>query len=147
MTTPNVNASTPLPVPVAASPPGRSALVVDDEAMIRRIARVALEGAGFGFAEAGNAAEAVAAVKSANPPFDLILLDLTLPDGAGTSVIPVIRRHSPGTRVLVVSGLGEDAVGSGSDGFLAKPFTKSSLLIAIQLAFATAGPPVPPGRP
>jgi len=130
------NTPTPLPIPLHP-PPGRSVLVVDDESIIRRIAQIALTGAGFAVTEAGDAAAALAAVRSAATPFDLVLLDLTLPDGDGTAVIPAIRQHAPHTRVLVVSGLGQiDPAEVGADGFLAKPFTKSSLLIAVQQALA-----------
>ena len=83
-------------------------------------------------------------IRAAARPFDLILLDRTLPDGEGTALIPLIRRNAPGTRVLVVSGLGEmDASSVGADGYLPKPFTKSSLLIAVQLAL-TGGMSSPP---
>jgi DNA-binding response OmpR family regulator len=144
MTAPNN--PTPLPLSLSAAVQGRSILIVDDEPMIRRVAQLALAGAGHSVAEAGDAAAAVAAVRSAEKPFDIILLDVTLPDGEGTTVIPVIRRHAPATRILVVSGLGDmDASGMGADGFLAKPFTKSSLLVAVQLALAAAtAAPVPP---
>jgi CheY-like chemotaxis protein len=111
----------------------RRILVVDDEPVIRRIADFALSAAGHAVFEAGNAARAIEAVKSASQPFDLVLLDLTLPDGDGTAVIPAIRGHSPGTRVLVVSGLGAmNPSDVGADGYLAKPFTKSALLDAVQ---------------
>jgi two-component system OmpR family response regulator len=121
--------NTPAPPP---APRGRSVLVVDDEPMIRRVVQLALCGEGHAVAEAENAAAAAEAVRAAGPPFDLVLLDLTLPDGDGRALIPLVRRHSPGTRVLVVSGLGEsEASGVGGDGFLAKPFTKSSLLAAV----------------
>src|SRR5262245_11783161 len=131
------------PVTAPTSPtsaPPSTVLVVDDEPVIRKIARMSLAGAGFTVAEAGDAAVAVAAVRSAAKPFDLVLLDLTLPDADGKTVIPEIRSHAPTTRVLVVSGLGEmDPAAFGADGFLAKPFTKSSLLLAVQQALAAAG--------
>lgn len=125
MTAPN----TPAPTPV---PRGRSVLVVDDEPMIRRIVQLSLSGEGYTVAEAGNRAAAAEAVRTAEPPFDLVVLDLTLPDGDGRTLIPVVRGRSPGTRVLVVSGLGEaEASNVGADGFLAKPFTRSLLLAAV----------------
>ena len=144
MTAPNV----PTPLRISFSPPaGRSVLVVDDEPIIRRIAHLALTGAGYVVSEAGDAAAAAAAVRSSAAPFDLVLLDLTLPDGDGATVIPAIRRHAPGTRVLVVSGLGEmNPAEVGADAFLAKPFTKASLLIAVQFTLA-AGPNAPTSPP
>ena len=97
--------------------------------MIRRVAQLALDGAGHAVLEAGDSASAAEMIRAAARPFDLVLLDRTLPDGEGTALIPLIRRNAPGTRILVVSGLGEmDASSVGADGYLAKPFTKSSLL-------------------
>lgn len=118
-------------------PPGRRILVVDDEPVIRRIVDFVLSAAGYAVFEVEDAARAVQAVKSAAQPFDLILLDLTLPDGDGAEVIPAIRQHSSASRVLVISGLGAmDAADFGADGYLAKPFTKSSLLFAVEQALA-----------
>jgi two-component system KDP operon response regulator KdpE len=108
-----------------------SILIVDDEPMIRRVAELSLNGAGCRMAEAADAAGALAAVRAADPPFDLIILDITLPDGDGTAIVPLIRQSAPHTRILVVSGLGE-VHDAGADGFLAKPFTKSSLLSAVR---------------
>jgi len=99
--------------------------------MIRRVAELSLNGTGCRVAEAATAAAAVAAVHAADSPFDLVILDVTLPDGDGTTVVPLIRQSAPRTRILVVSGLGE-VHDAGADGFLAKPFTKSSLLSAVR---------------
>src|SRR6478672_2924166 len=101
----DLNSSTPAP---GQNPSlGRSILIVDDESMIRRVAELSLTGAGYRVSEAGNATTAVETIRAAGEPFDLVLLDLTMPDGDGTTVIPVIRQHAPQTRILVVSGLGQ----------------------------------------
>jgi two-component system, NtrC family, response regulator AtoC len=135
MTAPNTR--TPLPAARSDTPCGQSVLVVDDESMIRRIAQLSLTGAGYTVAEAAGAAAAIGAVRGAKAPFDLILLDFTMPDGDGTAVIPVIRQLAPRSRILVVSGHGEmDASNLGADGYLAKPFTKASLLAAVRRALA-----------
>lgn len=135
MTAPNTR--TPLPPARSDTPRGQSVLVVDDESMIRRIAHLSLTGAGYTVAEAADAAAAIGAVRGAEAPFDLILLDFTMPDGDGTAVIPMIRQHAPRTRILIVSGHGEmDASNLGADGYLGKPFTKASLLAAVRRALA-----------
>lgn len=132
MTAPNM--PTPLHIPFPP-PSGRTVLVVDDEPVIRRIAQISLTASGFIVSEAGDAAAGLAAIRSAGTPFDLVLLDLTLPDGDGSVLIPAIRDHAPGTRILVVSGQGAiNAADVGADGSLAKPFTRASLLIAVQFA-------------
>lgn len=116
-------------------------LIVDDEPVIRHVAHLALSGAGHEVVEAEDTASAGRMIHSTTRPFDLVLLDRTLPDGEGTSLIPLIRRESPVTRILVVSGLGDlDAPSIGADGFLAKPFTRLSLLSAVQLALGHSVP-------
>ena len=133
MTAPN----TRTPLPPACSDPPQSVLVVDDESMIRRVVQLSLTGAGYTVAEAAGAVAAIGAVRVAEVPFDLILLEFTMPDGDGTAVIPMIRQHSPQTRILLVSGHGDmDASNLGADGYLAKPFTKASLLAAVRRTLA-----------
>jgi CheY-like chemotaxis protein len=133
MTTPNP----PTPPLDAELPHVPSVLVVDDESMIRRVAQLSLVSAGYTVGEAANAATAIDAVRAATVPFDLVVLDFTLPDADGTAVIPVIRQHAPHTRVLLMSGHGEmDAASLGADGYLAKPFTKTALISAIEQTLA-----------
>src|SRR6478609_6191551 len=100
-------------LPLNAEPPHRlSVLVVDDESMIRRVAQLSLASAGYTVAEAANAAAAIEAVRVATIPFDVVVLDLTLPDADGTAIIPTIRQHAPRVRILLVSGHGEMAAAS-----------------------------------
>lgn len=125
------NMPTPFPVPLGQVA-GRSLLIVDDEPVIRMIARTALTAAGFAVVEAGDAISAFDAVQKAAKPFDMILLDLTLGGMNGAELIPAFRQGSPTTRILVVSGVGaEEAEGIGADGFLGKPFNRASLLVAV----------------
>jgi DNA-binding response OmpR family regulator len=123
----------PTPFPVFHSQVAdRSLLIVDDEPVIRMIARTSLSAAGFAVVEAWDSASAFDAILKVAKPFDLILLDLTLGATNGAELIPAFRQQSSTTRILVVSGLGsEQAEGIGADGFLGKPFTKASLLIAV----------------
>ncbi|CAN5735543.1 hypothetical protein BH18ACT11_BH18ACT11_11920 [soil metagenome] len=51
-------------------------------------------------------------------PFDVVVLDLALPDGEGTDLVPDIREHHPQTRVAVLSArddIGEVASKAGAD--------------------------------
>jgi len=59
----------------------------------------------------------------AGEPFDLVLLDLSLPDGEGTELIPEIRHHNPQTRVVILSAredVGEVASEAGADAAIPK---------------------------
>src|SRR5438270_4924188 len=97
------------------APAGRSALVIDDEPGVRFLARVVLEADRFAVAEAEDAAAARDHVRAAVRPFDLILLDVSLPDATGADLLPELRRLSPGSRVLVISGMPEDEAGVVAD--------------------------------
>lgn len=111
----------------------RAVLIVDDEPAVRMVARAALAAGGYGTAEAADAEGARAAVRTATRPFDLILLDLTLPDANGADLIPEFRKLAPGTRILLVTGMHADDVADlHADGFLSKPFNRASLVAAVR---------------
>lgn len=123
-------------------PPGGRprVLVVDDEPVVRSVARVMLERAGFAVEEAGGAEEALDRVRSAPAPFAAVLLDYTLPDRAGTDVLPELHRLSPGVRVVLTSGRPEEELPAhGADAYLAKPFTREQLVAAVRALTAPGG--------
>src|SRR5688572_15130345 len=90
-----------LPVPELAAPRslGR-ALVVDDDAQVRRTLREALEGLGFEVAEAGDGSEAL--LRGADD-LRLLVADIVLPDVYGTKVRDQLRRRHPNLRTLYIS--------------------------------------------
>lgn len=68
---------------------------------------------------------------------DLVLLDRTLPDGDGLSLIDLLRQHNPGVPIVVLSALGQmpDRVAGldeGADDYLAKPFALEELFARIR---------------
>ena len=73
-------------------------LVIDDNAMNRKLARDVLEAAGFRTVEAATAAEGIAQAAEHEP--DVILLDLRLPDMPGVEVARRLRGEdgAPGSR-------------------------------------------------
>ncbi|MBA4068189.1 MAG: hypothetical protein C0501_31710 [Isosphaera sp.] len=118
-------------------PAPRTVLIADDEPMVRLVARAALSADGWAVAEAEDASAAADAVRAADPPFDLVLLDLGLAGGGG--FVPRLRSVSPRTRFLVVSGShADDAMHLEADGFLSKPFTRVALLDAARKALGPA---------
>jgi DNA-binding NarL/FixJ family response regulator len=98
-------------------------VLVDDVADVRRLVRTALRFRG-GFdvvAEAENGADAIAAAEQHLP--DLVVLDLGLPDIAGSEVLSSIRASSPRTKVVVFSGTesaDRASVQQRADGFVLK---------------------------
>ncbi|MFP5326779.1 MAG: response regulator, partial [Acidimicrobiia bacterium] len=106
---PKTAASPPPPARVQADGPVRT-LICDDDPVVRRVLRLALDGA-YGFtvvAEAADGREAVAQAELLQP--DLVLIDLTMPVMSGDEAIPLVRQAAPDTTVVVISGLLENAV-------------------------------------
>ncbi|GAB3050077.1 response regulator transcription factor [Stenotrophomonas tumulicola] len=68
---------------------------------------------------------------------DLVLLDRTLPDGDGLTLIPVLRSRNPGVPVIVLSALDQlpdriEGLDEGADDYLAKPFALEELFARIR---------------
>ncbi len=94
------------PVPAAPQPsqarPARLVLA-DDSEDIRLLLRLQLTAQGYDVvAEATSGPEAMALVEQHRP--DVVLLDMAMPGGDGLSAIPGIRRVSPETKVIALSG-------------------------------------------
>ena len=128
-----------LPSPSTVIPPpgiGANAtrvLVVDDEPTVRMVARLMLERDGYAVEEVSDATAAMARVRAVTHPFALVLLDVTLPDRAGTELVPELRSLAPTSRVVLTSGKGEEEFpGHGADGYLPKPFTKEQLVAVVR---------------
>ncbi|HEX7540875.1 MAG TPA: response regulator transcription factor, partial [Anaerolineales bacterium] len=112
-------------------------LIADDHAVVRRGVREILEEAPLGLFvdEAGSAAETLKAVR--NNAYDIVLLDISFPDGSGLDVLRQIRLQCPQTRVLLLSMYPEEqyarrALRLGASGYLTKDSAPNELVIAIQ---------------
>jgi signal transduction histidine kinase/CheY-like chemotaxis protein len=107
-------------------------LVVDDEEIVRDTAREMLKFLGYKVDLAANGKVAVAAV-AANPArYDLVLLDMIMPEMDGTSCFAALRRISPELKIILSSGFTQDAdlerlKGEGLAGFLRKPYDYEEL--------------------
>ncbi len=113
-----------------STPPATRVLVVDDDPDVGFVLRRYLAGQGFDVAIAPDGASARQAMQA--PSFDLVLLDLGLPDGNGLALMTELRMRWAGP-VIIVSGRGESterAVGLelGADDFVTKPFDLRELL-------------------
>jgi len=118
------------------SPRTLSALVVDDEAPIRRFLRSALVAEGFEVVEAATVAEAKES--AAARKFDLAVLDLGLPDGDGITLIEPIRAAGA-PAIVVLSALDDEprkvtALDSGADDFVSKPFGVAEFMARVRAA-------------
>ena len=102
-------------------------LLVDDNGVVRGIAREILADAGYEIADAGSAAEALAWARQ-HEPFDVLVTDLVMPGVDGLDLAVAMKGINPSVRVLYTSGY-VDMGWTGS--FLAKPYTRAELVSAI----------------
>jgi two-component system, cell cycle sensor histidine kinase and response regulator CckA len=114
-----------------AATAGGTILVVDDEAIVRSSLRRALTHFGYRVLEATDGGTALAALQSADPRVDLVILDLVLP-GGGAGIFEVLKAVRPDLKVLVSSGYSPDeenarALADRADGFLPKPYEIAEL--------------------
>lgn len=111
-------------------------LVVDDEHHIRRLIRAALERADYAIVEAENAREATDRLREERP--DITLLDLGLPDRDGLELVPLFKRQSDTTLIVVSARDATEekvaALDLGADDYLTKPFDTDELLARVRVA-------------
>jgi CheY-like chemotaxis protein/nitrogen-specific signal transduction histidine kinase len=126
---PQVVASTPALLD-NGSPSGRAILVVDDDDMVRDVAVAMVRRLGFAPIAASSGYEAIAAVRAATPPVDLVILDLVMGDMDGLSALRAIRKIAPDVKVVVSSGYTTEAstiADERVDAVLEKPYTLNAL--------------------
>ncbi|MBW7893482.1 MAG: response regulator [Opitutaceae bacterium] len=120
-------------------------LVVDDEEDIRDITRLLLENAGHGVMAVGDGASALVAL--GEQAFDLVIIDMLMPEMDGVELINELHRRYPEQKILAMSGGGHAPKESylqiarmcGVQALLAKPFNQGQLVRAVEAALS-AGP-------
>ncbi|MCU7555343.1 ATP-binding protein [Alteromonas sp. ASW11-19] len=122
-------------LPYAVAPFKRRVLVTDDNEINRLVIGELLEGCGLTLSFASSGREAVTATEST--AFDLILMDLHMPDMDGLEAARRIRTRHPHVPIVAVSAaVLEDEVAqafsAGMNGHLAKPVTRERLLATLQ---------------
>jgi len=114
-----------------------SILVVDDESEIREGLEVLLRGEGYGVASAENGESGLA--KLEERPFDLLLLDVSLPDRNGLDMLKEIRRRDPDLSVVLITAYGSidmarAAFKNGAMDYITKPWSNDELLAQVAQA-------------
>ena len=122
-------------------------LLVEDNLRLQQLLADPLRQAGYGLDAVGTMAELLSSV--AVVQYDLIILDLGLPDGDGVAAIRKLRTVGNSTPILVITARGkvEDRVvglDSGADDYLIKPFNHAELLARVRAILRR--PSQPPGR-
>ncbi|MBX3172167.1 MAG: PAS domain-containing protein [Candidatus Eremiobacteraeota bacterium] len=112
-------------------------LVIEDEAGVRKVARLALESKGYSVLEASSGAEAVRLLSHYQGPIHCILSDVVMPGMSGPQAVEAIRSQRPELPVVFMSGYLDESVTSREElaagrGFVQKPFSPLSLAKTIR---------------
>ena len=116
-----------------------SVLIIDDEVGIRESLQTLLELEGYDVETAANGEQGIA--RLGDRSFDLVLLDLALPDRNGIDLLAEIRAHAPQLSVIMITAYGtvENAVKAmqaGAANFVQKPWDNEKLLADVRAAVA-----------
>jgi DNA-binding response OmpR family regulator len=114
-------------------------LLVDDDDVLRGLLRTLLSSHGYSVAEASTCNLAISLLGS--QPFDLVLLDITLPDGSGFSVAEFLREKNIPSKVIVLTGtngldIALKGASLGVQDYISKPFKPQYLLNSIRHALS-----------
>jgi DNA-binding NtrC family response regulator len=113
-------------------------LVIDDETIVRTSCERTLTPEGYEVISASGGQEGIEYLQ--NQSFELVLLDLKMPDIDGIEVLTRIKKEWPDTKVIMITGYSTvdtavQALRYGAYNFIEKPFTPDSLLNAVKEIF------------
>lgn len=116
---------------------GERILLVDDAPEALEVLGRNLASAGYSVAVASSVGQAEARLRE--DPVDLVITDLRLPGPNGLDLVRWVRQHCGDTEVIMITGYATvegavEAVKSGAEEYLAKPFTAEELLAAVERA-------------
>lgn len=109
-------------------------LIAEDDADIRRLLRLYLEGEGFCVLEADNGATALALARERTP--DMAILDVMMPEMNGFELTRALRRYS-NVPILILSARSQDndkilGLNLGADDYIAKPFNPVEIVARVK---------------
>jgi len=121
---------------------GGSILVVDDDASLRRVTQHTLQESGYHVLVAENGEEGFRLFQQTHPR--LVLTDVRMPGLGGLDLLARVKAYAPEAMVVVVTAYGSlqeavKAIRMGAHDYLAKPFSREQLLLAVSKALAFQG--------
>jgi DNA-binding response OmpR family regulator len=121
----------------------RPILIVDDDAELLELVSEHLEATGeFSVTSAASIEDAEKAVARSDIDFDVIVLDINLPDGDGRDYCARLRRQGLGMPIIMLTGANEEhdvvrGLDSGASDYIAKPFRAAELLARLRAQLRT----------
>ena len=117
-------------------------LVIDDEEIVRRAARSALEHYGYTVLASESGSDGLELLAKLDYAADLVVLDMTMPGMSGQETLEHLRAVRPDLPVILSSGYNEaeatrSLTGKGLAGFIQKPYSASRLAGQIKIALTT----------
>jgi signal transduction histidine kinase len=133
--TPSTGSHRPGVLPGGQAPPKGRLLVIDDEQGIRDGCLRVLTPEGYQVETAATIAAGRRAIETGD--FDLVLLDVMMPDGKGIELLETIRRRDPDIVAAIITGfatieLAVEALKEGAYDFISKPFSGDLLLLTVE---------------
>ncbi len=119
-------------------------LTIDDDDSIRLLLKVLLKQAGYEVEGKGSAEEGLEELK--NNKYDILLLDIILPEQTGIDILPEVVKNYPDMDVIMISGYGDmgvvmDCFRMGAYDYIAKPFSKDYLVSSVERCTKKELPP------
>ncbi|PYT18603.1 MAG: hypothetical protein DMG59_03625 [Acidobacteria bacterium] len=119
---------------IVGEPPRGKILVIDDEPDIRESLETLLSNENYRVELAANATEGLKRLETS--PYDLVLLDLMMPDKSGMQVLEEVRARDQETPIFMITAYGSvevavNALKHGASDYFAKPWDNEKLLIEI----------------
>jgi hypothetical protein len=121
---------------------GELILVVDDEPGVRRLISAILNRNGYRTVVASQGNEGLSIFEQQPQDIRLVVSDLMMPQLDGLGMLRAMHRLYPGTKAIIITGLGEEhriseAKAAGASAVLSKPFTADQLLGSVQQLLAS----------
>ncbi|MFC1535099.1 response regulator [Thermodesulfobacteriota bacterium] len=112
-------------------------LLVDDEKGVRKVLSISLTDSGYQVIEAKNGEEAISLFRESHPP--IVLTDIKMPGIDGIQVLKTIKKESPDTEVIMLTGHGDmelaiQSLKHEATDFITKPISTYALEIALKRA-------------